>query len=209
MTALGCVAAAANAGTLTATVTDRSGAPVGDVAVYAVPGDSDRKVSQIPVTAIMDQRGQRFMPHLLVVESGTAVEFPNHDSVRHHVYSFSPAMSFELSLYSGRAHAPIVFDTPGVVDVGCNIHDQMEAHIVVVDTPYFAVTADTGTATIDALPAGDYSVIIYTPRLPARSQPAPRDITVTTTAMHLDVAIDKRLRPPHTMSNESLEWSSY
>jgi plastocyanin len=207
--ALACIAATTDAGTLTAIVTDRAGSAVRDAAVYAVPKQRQVATPVGPFTAVMDQRDQRFVPHVLVVEVGTAVEFPNYDTVRHHVYSFSDAKSFELSLYSGRAHAPMVFDKPGVVDVGCNIHDQMEAHIVVVDTPYFAVTSETGTATLAALPAGDYSVVVYTPRLAATSQPAPRDITISSSAAHLAVQIEKRLRPPHDERNESLQWSHY
>jgi hypothetical protein len=66
---------------------------------------------------------------------GTSVHFPNRDSVRHHVYSFTPAKKYELKLYTGTPANPVVFDRAGVVPLGCNIHDRMSAHIVVVDTP--------------------------------------------------------------------------
>jgi len=203
------VAGAANGSALTTTVTDNTGAPVSDVAVYAIPESNVGHTNESRREAVMDQSEQRFIPHVLIVETGTAVEFPNHDTVRHHVYSFSDAMTFELSLYEGREHAPIVFAKPGFVDVGCNIHDNMEAHIVVVDTPYFAVTDHDGRAVIDALPPGHYSVSVYTPRLAAKLQPAAREVSISTTAVQLDVRIERRLRPPHVTTNGSLEWSSY
>ncbi len=204
-----CAAATANAATLTVAVTDRAGTPVSDAVIYAVPSHNARNDTATPPTAVMDQREKAFVPHLLVVETGTAVEFPNHDTVGHHVYSFSDAKSFELPLYSGRAHAPIVFDTPGVVDIGCNIHDHMEAHIVIVDTPYFGVMSGSDTAAIVDVPPGQYTVHVYTPRLPPRSQPAPHSIVITNSAAHIDISIEQRLRPPHGRTNRSLEWSAY
>ena len=207
--ALICAATTANAATLTVAVTDRAGKPVGDAAIYAVPAHRARSDAAAAPTAVMDQREQTFSPHVLVVEAGSAVEFPNHDTVGHHVYSFSDAKSFELPLYSGRAHAPIVFDTPGVVDIGCNIHDHMEAHIVIVDTPYFGVTSGSDSAEIVDVPPGQYTVHVYTPRLPPRSQPAPHSIVISNSAAHIDISIDKRLRPAHGRTHRSLEWSAY
>ncbi len=75
--------------------------------------------------AIMDQRNLAFVPDVLVVQTGTAVDFPNSDQVRHQVYSFSDAKTFQLALYAGRAHAPVVFNRAGLVTLGCNIHDSM------------------------------------------------------------------------------------
>ena len=207
--ALAGISGVANGGSLTATVTDDSGAPVSDAAVYATPASNVGHASADRRKAVMDQSEQRFIPHVLIVETGTAIDFPNHDTVRHHVYSFSDAMTFELSLYAGYEHAPIVFANPGIVDVGCNIHDGMEAHIVVVDTPYFAVTDDDGRAVIDALPPGQYSINVYTPRLAPKSQPAARDVSVSTAAAELNVQIEGRLRPRHVQTHQSLEWSSY
>ena len=204
-----CTATTANSATLSVAVTDRAGKPVSDAAIYAVPAHNARSNAAAPPAAVIDQREQTFVPHVLVVETGTAVEFPNHDTVHHHVYSFSDAKPFELPLYSGRAHAPIVFDTPGVVDIGCNIHDHMEAHIVIVDTPYFGVTSESDTVEIVDVPPGQYTVHVYTPRLSPRSQPAPRSIVIADSAVHIDISIDKRLRPAHGRTNRSLEWSAY
>ncbi|RTL15094.1 MAG: methylamine utilization protein [Burkholderiales bacterium] len=107
--------------------------------------------------AEMGQRDRQFTPQLLVVQTGTAVSFPNFDTVRHHVYSFSPIKVIDIKLYSGTPAEPIVFDKPGVAALGCNIHDRMSAHIVVVDTPTFARTDAKGEASFD-LPPGEHGV---------------------------------------------------
>ena len=107
--------------------------------------------------AEMGQRDRQFTPQLLIVQTGTAVNFPNFDTVRHHVYSISPIKVIDIKLYSGTPAEPVVFDKPGVAALGCNIHDRMTAHIIVVDTPTFARTDDKGQATFD-LAAGEHAV---------------------------------------------------
>lgn len=107
--------------------------------------------------AELGQRDRQFTPQLLVVQTGTAVNFPNFDTVRHHVYSFSPIKVLDIKLYSGTPTKPEVFDKPGVATLGCNIHDRMSAHIVVVDTPIFGRTDDKGQVAFD-LPVGEHVV---------------------------------------------------
>ncbi|MDR7335081.1 methylamine utilization protein [Roseateles asaccharophilus] len=107
--------------------------------------------------AEVGQRERQFTPQLLVVQTGTSVYFPNFDTVRHHVYSFSPIKVIDIKLYSGTPTDPVVFDKPGVATLGCNIHDKMSAHVVVVDTPTFARTDDKGQAPFD-LPPGEHVV---------------------------------------------------
>lgn len=107
--------------------------------------------------AEIGQRDRQFTPQFLIVQTGTAVNFPNFDTVRHHVYSFSPIKVIDIKLYSGTPAEPVVFDKPGVATLGCNIHDRMSAHVVVVDTPTFARTDANGQATFD-LPPGEHAV---------------------------------------------------
>jgi plastocyanin len=152
-----CPAAAAT--TILVEVRNARGAAIADAVVYAVP--EARRASSPPSRhAVLDQKNRMFVPHVLPIQTGTAVTFPNSDSVRHQVYSFSPAKRFQLPLYAGTPAAPVVFDKPGVVAVGCNIHDQMSAYLVVVDTPYFAVTAG-GRAELGGLPEGVYDVHVW------------------------------------------------
>jgi plastocyanin len=97
----------------------------------------------------ISQENKQFVPAVRVVTVGTLVRFPNRDSVRHHVYSFSPTKKFEIKLYAGTPAAPVLFDQPGVAVLGCNIHDQMVGWVVVLDTPYFAQTNAQGQALLE------------------------------------------------------------
>ena len=136
-------------------VLDSTGSPIENAVVYAEP---DNKSSIPAANAIIEQRGKQFNPLVSVVQAGTDVTFPNFDSVRHHVYSFSPAKTFELKLYTGVPTSPIKFDKAGTVVLGCNIHDYMVAFIHVVDTPYFAKTNKLGKAVLRELPNGNYTL---------------------------------------------------
>lgn len=105
-----------------------------------------------PSSADMMQENRQFQPQILVVATGSPVNFPNRDSTQHHVYSFSPAKVFNLELFADQPQAPVVFDNSGVVEVGCNIHDQMQGFILVTDSALTAQTDASGIAQI-ALPA--------------------------------------------------------
>jgi plastocyanin len=159
-------------------VVDRDGRGVAEMAVSAIPAavplanlpavathaaDANPTPSAIRRPAVMDQRNREFVPRVLVVGVGTSVEFPNNDSVSHQVYSFSAAKRFQLPLYKGETHPPVTFDKPGLVVLGCNIHDAMVGYIYVTEAPYFAATEANGTATLKDLPAGDYKIVIWGP----------------------------------------------
>ena len=147
----------------TVQVRNGAGAPLSD-AVVAVQVNGQAANARPGTTAQMAQRARQFDPHVLVVQTGTAVSFPNFDTVRHHVYSFSATKSFDIKLYAGTPANPVVFDKPGVATLGCNIHDRMSAHVVVVDTPLFARSDAAGTVTFD-LPAGDHVVLFWHAKL--------------------------------------------
>jgi plastocyanin len=174
--ALLALAGPAAAAQIAATVTDQEGRPLADAVVVAVP------VQGVPPSAppagreIVDQIGQEFVPRVKPILVGTPVFFPNKDNIRHQVYSFSPAKQFELPLYAGTPARPIVFDRPGVVVLGCNIHDWMIGYIYVSESPYFAKTGADGRAQLVNLPARSYRVRVWHPRLQgsedATQQPA-------------------------------------
>jgi plastocyanin len=131
-------------------------APVADAIVYAVPAWPTP--AAVGLKYSVDQVNRQFVPRINVVQTGTAVRFPNSDNIRHSVYSFSPARVFTLKLYAGKSTDPVVFDKAGLVVLGCNIHDQMVSWLLVVDTPYFARTDHGGAATLSRLPPGDYTL---------------------------------------------------
>lgn len=148
-------AGAAFSADLQVTVTDDAGMPVADAVVYALPGNP---VAQKPRGAIIDQKNRQFVPRVSVVQVGAAVRFPNSDNIRHSVYSFSDANRFELKLYAGTPANPVPFPKPGIVTLGCNIHDKMSAWVLVVETPFFARTDASGRATIKGLGPDTYSL---------------------------------------------------
>ncbi len=139
------------------------GRPAAGVAV-SVHVRGARSAAQAGARADMGQRDKAFSPTLLVVQTGTAVHFPNFDTVRHHVYSFSPTRTFEIKLYAGTPAAPITFDKVGTATLGCNIHDRMLGYIHVVDTPHFGVTDAQGQLTLD-LPPGDHRARVWSPAM--------------------------------------------
>ncbi|HYI11528.1 MAG TPA: methylamine utilization protein [Thermoanaerobaculia bacterium] len=165
----------AGAATIDAVVRDARGRGVAEAVVYAVP--EGRELPPARKTAVMDQRNREFIPHVLVVQSGTAVNFPNSDDVRHQVYSFSPAKTFQLPLYKGTPANAIVFDKAGVATLGCNIHDRMTAYIVVVDTPHFGTSGRDGKVTLPNLAGGKYAVRVWYPEM--KTEPSPIAVTVT------------------------------
>ena len=143
---------------LTVQVYDSKGGVVKNAVVYV---ESDTKSNSIIAPAIIAQRGKKFDPLVSVVQVGSDVAFPNYDSVRHQVYSFSPAKTFELKLYSGVTAKSVKFDKAGTVVLGCNIHDYMLAFIQVVDTPYFTKTDDAGMAKLTNVPEGNYQLKVW------------------------------------------------
>jgi plastocyanin len=165
----------ATAADVTAAVRDLGNQPIEDVVVLAAPEGRAAPLPEKPGREIVDQINLEFVPHVKPVVVGSPVYFPNKDDVRHHVYSFSPAKRFELPLYSGTPAAPVVFDRPGIVAIGCNIHDWMLGYIYVAETPYLARTGADGRARLEACPPAATSCASGTPgwRGPRRRRPAP------------------------------------
>ncbi|SDI70653.1 Plastocyanin [Pseudomonas flavescens] len=155
--------AVAQAASLQGELLDAKGAPLAN-AVVTLQGPAADVAA--PGKAVIDQQGMRFVPSVLAVRTGTAVTFPNRDDIRHHVYSFSAPKRFELRLYQGTPSAPIVFDKPGLVVLGCNIHDWMVGYVYITDDPWFAVSDAQGKVSIDNLPVGDYRVTLWHAALP-------------------------------------------
>ncbi|HEX7642702.1 MAG TPA: methylamine utilization protein [Burkholderiaceae bacterium] len=158
--------ALASAASLSVDVTDAAGVPLADAVVYAEPVSGQVLPRSARRTVEIEQRKRRFNPLVTVVQVGTEINFPNNDTVKHHVYSFSPAKVFDLPLYSGTPAAPQLFDKAGTVVLGCNIHDQMIAYVEVVDTPFFGKTDVSGKLRLDALPPGKYQLRAWHYNLP-------------------------------------------
>jgi plastocyanin len=130
-----------------------------------------------PARAVLDQRDETFVPHVLAITTGTTVDFPNSDRIYHNVFSLSKTARFDLGRYPvGRSKA-IRFDKPGIVRVFCDIHSHMNAFILVFSHPYFAMTDAAGTYRIDKVPPGTYQVIAWNEGVASE----PRSVTVPAT----------------------------
>jgi plastocyanin len=169
-----------HAAALSVQVTDRSGKPLPQ-AVVALELVSGRLPAKPLGSIEIGQIKRQFVPQVLAVTVGTPVVFSNFDTVRHHVYSFSAAKTFELKLYAGVPNKPVVFDKPGISIVGCNIHDQMAAWIVVLDTSLHAISGENGRARIDGIAPGNYRLRAWHPGLSM-------DVDWPTTAVRVDAA---------------------
>ena len=176
---------------LTVQIHDGAGAPVPQAVVSLTP-DSAAPAAAARAKAVMDQRNLVFVPQVLVVQAGTTVDFPNSDNVRHQVYSFSPAKKFQISLYTGNHGASELFDKPGVVTLGCNIHDWMLGYIVVTDTPYFGQSSATGQLEINNVPPGHYTLTVWHPRLKPGQAPRSEPVDITTAPLQKNITLSLR-----------------
>lgn len=140
------------------------GKPVTGAVVTLRALDSGRP-SAAPIDAVMDQIDRRFVPDVLVVPVGSRVTFPNSDPISHQVYSFSPTRRFQLPLYRGVAYPPVDFPQAGVATLGCNIHDDMRAYIVVTDGQHYGRTDAAGVWRASNAAPGAYTLILWHPRL--------------------------------------------
>lgn len=188
------VAAAARAaagGSVRVEIKDPKGAPVADAVASLVSLDAPQKPVPPAEPVIITQVDQEFQPYVTALPVGARVNFPNRDHVQHHVYSLSKTKAFDIPLYRGESKEIIVFEQPGVVTIGCNIHDWMSAHIVVLATPYFAKSGADGLVPLQGLPAGRYRLEVWHPRIAAMLT---RDVTVSATDTATQV-IAVTLRP--------------
>jgi len=161
------LATSANAAQLQLDLKAPDGRPISDAVVSFMPASGVSGVVKLDTPREMAQQHITFVPHVLLVPVGAVVSFPNRDKVRHHVYSFSAAKRFELKLYGQEQSRTVQFDKPGVVALGCNIHDKMSAYIVVVDTPYAAQSDGGGHATLMNVPDGPGVLTIWAEGLKA------------------------------------------
>ena len=179
VSALFLVSGAAHSATVSVDVRGADGKPLAGAVVMV---DTPRKPTgpfKFDYAYQMAQQNIAFVPHVLIVPVGATVTFPNRDKVRHHVYSFSKAKKFDLKLYGKDETRSVLFDTPGVVALGCNIHDAMSGFILVVDTPFAVQTDANGHASITGVPVGGATVRVWHPTIRATDNMLGQSATVT------------------------------
>lgn len=137
-------------------------------------------------TKRINQQGAMFAPHVLPVLAGTTVEWPNNDNIFHNVFSMSEAKPFDLGLYKNPEVKRVTFDQAGRVDVFCSIHANMNCVVLVLRSPFYAVTDDRGRYKIPGLPAGTYHLKAWHERLPPQTQ-------LITVSSDTDLKVDFKL----------------
>jgi plastocyanin len=156
--------------------------PARDAVVYLEGGKKAAPMSNV----VLDQRGKTFIPHVMVVTVGTTVHFPNNDTVFHNVFAYFDAKKFDLGMYPRGATRQVTFEKKGIVALHCNVHSEMSAYIMVVDTPYFAVTDKRGQFRIKDVPPGKYTLLAWhesgaamTQTLTVKDGDGPLNLTLT------------------------------
>jgi plastocyanin len=176
------------ASTLTTLLQDTKGRPLPDAVVTLQPRSGSAPAPTGKAT--IEQLNKEFIPRVTVIATGSRVWFPNLDRVRHHVYSFSAAKKFDIKLYAGDPPAPVLFDKPGLVVLGCNIHDWMVAYVYITDAPLFGKTDTKGRLVLANVPAGDYVAHVWHPDLVGAE--LVKTLRVGSEATELKLSLDTR-----------------
>ena len=152
--------------------------PVGAKAPAAAPAAK-------PVATIA-QQNKSFTPHVIAVQVGSAIAFPNKDHFLHNVFSLHDGKQFDLGFYEAGSSKAVRFERPGVSYLFCNIHPEMTAAVVVVETPYFALSDSTGRISLANVPDGKYVLHLWSERsLPEDLKKMEREVTVSSGATEL------------------------
>jgi plastocyanin len=133
--------------------------------------DAPKAPAVVPGHVVLDQRDERFVPHVLAITTGTVVDFPNSDRIFHNVFSLSKTRPFDLGRYAAGRSKAVTFDRPGIVRVFCDIHSHMNAFILVFNHPFFALTDMDGRYRIDNVPPGTYNLVAWNEGVSSGPQP--------------------------------------
>ena len=190
--ALASAASALAAAPLSVRVVDASGHPVRDAVVTLYPAGAAARPARGESHFVIAQKNLQFHPFLTIVPVGAEISFPNLDPTKHHVYSFSQAKKFELKLFARDQSRTVQFPKAGVVALGCNIHDQMSAFIVVTDSAWTARTDARGWASFPDAPNAPGRLTLWHPYLRAPSGALEQQVSPGERSASFVV----RLRPP-------------
>lgn len=202
----------ASAAPFRVTVADALGTPLVDAVVSLRPlatanADARTSLPVLPINAqpiIIQQVDREFVPRVTVVPLGGRVSLPNNDVVPHSVYSFSAAKQFEFDVYTGSAPRVLTLDKPGVITLGCNIHDWMVGYVLVVDTPLAMKTDNKGAALFANVASGEYELRVWHAQQRAADYVSPLSASErrNAQAVVLDVAPPRvRYKPPLTFKS--------
>jgi len=177
---------------------DKHNEPLENAVITARPiGSNVQTRMPTPKEITINQINKEFVKEISLIFTGDSVSFPNGDQIDHNVYSFSSAKQFELPLYKGVPEESVIFDKPGVVTLGCNIHDWMVAYVYVSDTPYAGTTDAKVSLVLSDLPDGEYDVFVWHPKLKANEEKLKQRVRVdgNTASVGWDVDLKTVFRP--------------
>jgi plastocyanin len=170
-------------------IKDRTEQPdASGVVAWMVPASGVPQQSTTRSRKMITQRNKRFIPHIVAVQTGSEVDFPNEDPFFHNVFSVFNGRRFDLGLYASGETRPVNFNRVGVSYIFCNIHPQMSAVVVAVDTPYFAISDQSGKFHINNIPEGQYRFNVWHERSQAEHlTELMRSVQVTSSGLDLGV----------------------
>lgn len=191
----------ARAGSVTVRLVDNAGRPASDFVVTFIPMKGTAPRPPVETGYRVIQQNTQFKPFVSVVPVGARVAFPNLDPFRHHVYSFSKAKRFELKLFAKDQTRSVIFDKPGIVAIGCNIHDSMSAYIFVTDSIWTQHVPASGTVRFADIPEGDFTMQVWHPYLRAPGGMMSRRVAIHGGDQAETVTVALRSPPMHHMGN--------
>jgi plastocyanin len=174
----------------------------GNVVIWLSPDQSPAPAVKLP-HARLTQKNKNFEPHVLVIPVGTVVEFPNRDPFFHNVFSLFEGKRFDLGLYEAGSTREVTFGKPGISFIFCNIHAEMSAVIIALDTPYYGISNQHGDVVIPKVPVGHYTLKVwYEQALPETLNTMTREITVSESTSTLGILRIATAGGPHTHKNK-------
>jgi len=180
------------AGAVVVHVVDQSGAPVPDAVVALTPDAAPTQSAKEPgppLSAVLDQKNETFIPLVTLLREGGALTVRNSDRTRHHVYSFSAIKQFQFVLNPGDQSPPVIFDKPGLAAIGCNIHDQMIAYVYAARSPWTALSDGSGAVRFEDVPAGASHLEVWHPSLASGATPISQTVEIDARAKDISVTL--------------------
>lgn len=177
------------------------GKPIADAVVYAIAVDAKMAPFSATKTAVVDQQNRVFIPHVLAVPVGTRVEFKNTDSVNHYVYSFSSVKKFQIKLFKADTQDhTVLLDQPGLITLGCNIHDFMLGYIFVAPTPFVGVSDSSGWVHLPVSTRGEWTLSVWHERSNEDVEKIATKITLTPEYSTFQLHFTQPLKPVRLMT---------
>lgn len=196
-----------NSACIEVSVQDPKGEAVPDIVVYLLPLDGQQLNEQSPVITIA-QKDKTFSPYISVSQRNQQVDFINQDDITHHIYSVNSGNNFEFKIKKDEFYTLNSFNKSTAISMGCNIHDWMSGHLLIVDTPYFATTNKQGKAKFAVQQLGQYQIVVWHPQLPTKKNQVQQTQLLSNNASYLIQLPKHLLTIPSQQSSDDFDFLS-